>query len=113
MSLEEKNIPLEYYKNNQDAIRKAVYEKCSRGEITLAQREQVLNVLNEYVEASETILDKYNAVFESYMEDKLTDEEFEGMTESYMDEQPELFQVMFGEDITACAIVLKECVQMV
>ena len=113
MSLEEKNIPLEYYKNNQDAIRKAVYEKCSRGEITLAQREQVLSILNEYVEASETILDKFINVFENYMKDKLTDEEFDTMVESYMEEQPDLFHVLFGDDIMARSIMLKECVQMV
>lgn len=113
MSIEEKNIPLEYYKNNQDAIRKAVYEKCSRGEITLAQREQVLGVLNEYVEASETILDKFINVFENYLEDKLTDEEFDTMVESYMEEQPELFHTIFGDDIMKRSIMLKECVQMV
>lgn len=113
MALDRNSIPLECYKENQDAIRTAIYEKCARGEITLAQREQVLSVLNEYVEASDSILENYFEAFENYMEDRISDEEFDTIVEAYMEEKPELFYALFGEDILDRANTLKECVQMV
>lgn len=113
MALDGNSIPLECYKENQDAIRTAIYEKCARGEITLAQREQVLSVLNEYVEASDSILENYFEAFENYMEDRISDEEFDTIVEAYMEEKPEMFYALFGEDIMDRANTLKECVQMV
>ena len=97
---ESTNYTVEMYTEHADEIKRVIYEKCNRGDITLEQREILLNRLNDYRLSTESCEDLLIRSMNEYMSDEITAEELDNVLVGCYQENASVTRELFGDDIT-------------
>ena len=96
---QEKKFSAEECVTHQDEIRRAIYEKCASGEITLERREELLQNLNSMVLSESTVEDVFNEAMNNYLEDVTTEEEFDQVLTSIYEDHPAFAERILDEPV--------------
>ena len=107
---ESTNYTVEMYTEHADEIKRVIYEKCENGEISLEQREILLNRLNEYRLSTESCEDLLIRSMNEFMNDEITAEELDNVLVGCYAENAEVTRDLFGDDITEKYESLNEAV---
>lgn len=84
----EDNLSVEECVAHLDEIRHMIYEKCANGEITLSERENMLQDLTAMVLFESVVEDVFENAVDAYVDGNITTEEFDNILDTIYEEYP-------------------------
>lgn len=84
----EDNLSVEECVAHLDEIRHMIYEKCANGEITLTERENMLQDLTAMVLFESVVEDVFENAVDAYVDGNITTEEFDNILDTIYEEYP-------------------------
>ena len=104
---------VEMYAENADLLKETIYEQCSRGEISLEEREEMLSTLNDYKYATAMVCEHVVDAIQQFGEGTVTGEELDTIVEGYNEQYPAQMEYLRGEDIQQRTEVFKDCINTI
>ena len=96
---QEKKFSAEECVAHQEEIKRAIYEKCADGEITLEKREELLKDLQSMVFSENSVEEVFESAIQNYLEDQTSEEEFDTVLTSIYEEHPSFAESILDEPI--------------
>lgn len=84
----EDNLSVEECVAHLDEIRHMIYETCANGEITLSERENMLQDLTAMVLSESVVEDVFENAVDAYVDGNITTEEFDNILDTIYEEYP-------------------------
>lgn len=84
---------------HQEEIKRAIYEKCADGEITLEEREKLLKDLQSMVFSENSVEEVFENAVQDYLEDQTSVEEFDTVLTSIYENHPSFAASILDEPI--------------